>query len=155
MREKYRRRIAIGMAMGAACSLPVLAAPAADPVQARIQGFRELGAAFKNASDELKSATPQVFLLQMSARQMREATRAQYGWFPAGSGPAPGVKTAAKPDIWARPAEFKAAQDNLTNEVNSFARLAATGDVGQLRDQAKAVGRACAACHHSFRLDQR
>lgn len=110
MRNKIGLVAAFGISVGGLAGAPPLAATA-DIVKSRIGGYRELGAAFKNVNDELKSGTPQVYIIQLSARQIRDTAKAQYGFFPAGSGPQPGVKTAAKPQIWARAAEFKAAQD--------------------------------------------
>jgi cytochrome c556 len=124
-----------------------------DPVGARVHGFRELGAAFKNVNDELRSGTPQVMTLQIAARQIRGAAQAQYGWFPAGSGPKPGVKTAAKPEIWSQAAAFKAAQDKFAVAANGFFKVAAAGDVAGMRAQAKPLGAACKACHTSFRTE--
>jgi cytochrome c556 len=133
---------------------------AADPAEpaalgARVHGFRELGAAFKTVNDELKSGTPQVMMLQLSARQIRDASRAQTGWFPADSAPRPGLKTAAKPEIWSQPAQFKKAQDDFAAQAAAFYRVAATGDVAAMRIQAKPLGAACAACHRSFRIETR
>lgn len=128
-----------------------LAEPAA--VGARVHGFRELGAAFKNVNDELKSGTPQVMILQLSARQIRDASRAQSNWFPADSAPRPGIKTAAKPEIWSQPIPFKKAQDDFAAQANAFYQVAATGDVAAMRKQAKTLGGTCAACHRGFRVE--
>lgn len=133
---------------------PLVAAPA-DVVASRIAGLRELGAAYKNVNDQLKSGTPQMFLVQLSARQIREKSRDQYGWFPAGSGPQPGIKTRAKPDIWAQPAQFKAAQDAFAAQANAFYQAAASGDAARIGTQARQLGQSCAACHRQFRVDER
>lgn len=120
---------------------------------ARVHGFRELGAAFKNVNDELKSGTPQVMILQLSARQIRDASRAQANWFPADSAPRPGIKTAAKPEIWSQPIPFKKAQDDFAAQAGAFYQVAATGDVAAMRKQAKTLGATCAACHRGFRVE--
>lgn len=126
-------------------------APAA--VGARVHGFRELGAAFKNVNDELKSGTPQVMILQLSARQIRDASRAQAAWFPADSAPRPGIKTAAKLEIWSQPVPFKKAQDDFAKQAATFYQVAAAGDVAAMRKQAKPLGATCAACHRGFRVE--
>ena len=92
MHDTARMKRPIAM-LALLCAAPLAAAPG-DIVATRIAGFREVGAAFKNINDELKSATPQTYVIQISARQIRDYARQQQGWFPAGSGPKPGVKTA-------------------------------------------------------------
>lgn len=145
---------ALVAALAALVAAPLIAAPA-DIVATRVAGFREVGAAFKNINDELKSGTPQVYVIQISARQIRDYARQQQGWFPAGSGPKTGVKTAAKPEIWSQAAAFKKAQDGFTAQANAFATVAATGDAAKIRVAAKALGQSCATCHRSFRVEER
>ena len=132
---------------------PLLAA-GADPVKARIDSYRELGAAFKNVNDELRKPDPQVYLLQLSARTIRGTAQAQYGYFPAGSGPRPNLKTAAKPEIWMQPTQFKAAQDAFNTQAQAFARAAQSGDIAKMKVQAKALGQTCASCHKTFRVEK-
>ena len=154
MRKRGANAFALAALAAATISAPLLA-QGANVVQARINNYRELGAAFKNVNDELKSSSPQTMILQLSARQIRDVSRQQYGWFPAGSGPKPGLKTAAKPEIWTRAAEFKAAQDAFAVQANAFASVVASKDVAKLRAQARTLGQTCAACHRTFRLEER
>ncbi len=147
------RKIMITGGLAMLVATPLFAA-AQDVVNTRVAGLRQLGAAFKNVNDELKSGTPQPMVLQLSARQIRDAAKAQYGWFPAGSGPQAGVKTRAKPEIWTQPAQFKAAQDNLSAQADAFAKVVAGGDTTAIAAQAKQLGAACGACHHQFRADE-
>jgi cytochrome c556 len=145
---------AIMAALSALFAAPLIAAPT-DIVATRVAGFREVGAAFKNINDELKSGTPQLYVIQISARQVRDYARQQQGWFPAGSGPKPGVKTAAKAEIWTQAAAFKSAQDGFSAQAGAFASVAATGDVAKIRVAAKTLGQSCATCHRSFRVEER
>jgi cytochrome c556 len=131
---------------------PLLAAPQ-DVVATRTAGYRALGAAFKSVNDQLRSGAPQGAVLKDAAGKIQVAARAQYGWFPAGSGPAPGLKTAAKPEIWTQPAQFKAAQDAFTTQSAVFARAVAGGDVATITAASKQLGAACGGCHRSFRSD--
>ncbi|UVO52653.1 cytochrome c [Sphingomonas sp. SUN039] len=149
----YRNVGAAAVATLALTAAPIVAA-GADPYKARIDSYRELGAAFKNVNDELRKPAPQVFIVQLSARQIRSTAQAQYGFFPAGSGPRPGVKTAARPEIWTQPAQFKAAQDNFARQAQVFAAAAQSGDAAAIRVQAKALGQTCAACHKAFRVEK-
>ena len=156
--DRHWKTTILGCAGAAAIAVSALANTgfAANPVEpARVHGFRELGAAFKTVNDELKSGAPQLMMLQLSARQIRDASRAQAGWFPADSAPRPGLKTAAKPEIWSQPVQFKKAQDDFSNQANAFYKVAAAGDVAAMRAQAKALGGTCAACHRGFRVETR
>ena len=148
------RRIMLAGVLATLIAAPLFAA-AQDAVNTRGAGLRQLGTAFKNVNDELKSSTPQPMILQLSARQIRDAAKAQYGWFPAGSGPQEGVKTRAKPEIWTQAAQFRAAQDAFAAQAAAFMKVAATGDAEAMRVQAKQLGQACGACHHQFRVDDR
>lgn len=141
---------AIALAVGNA---PTIAA-GADPYKARLDSYRELGAAFKNVNDELRKPTPQVYIIQLSARQIRSAAQAQYGLFPAGTGPRPGVKTAARAEIWTQPAQFKAAQDAFSKQAQTIATIAQSGDVAKIKLQTKALGQTCGACHKAFRVEK-
>jgi cytochrome c556 len=143
----------LGVAVAAAAAAPVLAATAGDVIKNRIAGLRELGTQFKNVNDELKSNSPNAMIIQISARQMRDVARDQYQWFPKGSGPEAGVKTKAKPEIWAKPAEFKTAQDNFAKQANAFFQVASKGDVAKMRAQARLLGQSCSACHRTFRAE--
>lgn len=143
-------RLTLAAVAVALVGAPLLAAPA-DQVRARITGFRELGAAFKNVNDGLRGDV-QTVLIQQSAREIRNASRAQYGWFPAGTGPQPGVKTAAKPEIWTRSAQFKAAQDAFAQQADAFQRTAAGGNAAAIRAEARKLGATCKGCHDTFRV---
>jgi cytochrome c556 len=111
-----------------------------------------MGTAFKNAMDALRSSEPQIILIQQSARTIKNNSVALRGWFPAGSGPQPGLKTAAKPEIWTKPAEFQAAQIQLARAADGFQSAAAGGNVDAIRTAARALGGSCKNCHDQFRV---
>lgn len=148
-----RFRLLASLAL-AGIAAPLLAAPA-DQVRTRVDGLRELGAAFKAVNDGLRSPTPQTILIQMSARQIRNASTAMYNWFPAGSGPQPGVKTAAKPEIWTNAAHFRQLQDNFAAQAAAFQTAANGGNADAIRAAARSLGQSCKACHQEFRNETR
>lgn len=152
MRSRSVRTIILGAVVASVATAPVLAA-AADVIRTRIAELRELGAQFKNVNDELKKDDPSPMILQISARQIRDVAKNQYGWFPAGSGPEAGVKTKAKPEIWAKPADFKAAQDNFAKQANAFYVVAQKGDIASMKAQVRQLGAACGGCHRTFRAE--
>ena len=128
-------------------AVPVLAT-AADTVRTRVASYRELGAAFKAANDGLRGE-PQIVLLQQSARQIGNASKQQYAWFPAGSGV--GAKTAAKPEIWSNPAGFRAAQDAFARQAEAFKKAVVSGNAAVMRAEVKKLGAVCKGCHDKFR----
>jgi cytochrome c556 len=153
MTGKALRSFVAGAALIAVGAVPVLAAGAADIIRTRHDGYRELGASFKNVNDELRGAKPQMIVLQLSARQIKNVSTQQYGWFPAGSGPQSGIKTKARTEIWTQTAAFKTAQDNFARQATGFNAAVASKDVAKIRAATKTLGAACAACHKQFRLD--
>jgi cytochrome c556 len=125
---------------------------AADVVKARQQGYKAQGAAFKTINDELKKGQPNIGAIRSSAKVIADTSTTQYRWFPHGSGPEAGVKTAAKPEIWSDAAGFAAAQKAFQAEAQKLSRAAATGDLRAIRPQAGATGKTCAGCHNKFRV---
>jgi cytochrome c556 len=149
-----RKFVRVGLALSLASSLTtgaLLAAPA-DGIRARVNGLRELGASYKTVTDGLRGGDIQLVLIRHAARQIRSAARAQYGWFTAGTGPQPGVRTAAKAEIWAKPAQFRAAQDAFARQAQVFERAAAGSDARVIRAEARKLGATCKACHDTFRV---
>ena len=152
-RRRFVRHKAILALAPAFCAVPLLAADV-DIVKARIAGYREIGAAFKNINDQLRSGSPQPYLLQVSAREIVNGTRTQYRWFPAGSGPKPGVKTRAKAAIWAQGAKFKALQDGFAAKANALAVATKGNDPARIQAAVKDLGGACKACHTVYREEE-
>lgn len=142
-------RAILGLALVAALAAPLLASPA-DTVKSRISAYRELGTAFKGVNDGLRGE-PQTVILQQYARQIRNFAKMQYTLFPADSGPQPGVKTLALPAIWAKPAQFKAAQDAFTNQAAAFQKAVSGGNAAAIRAEARKLGGSCKGCHDQFR----
>lgn len=139
--------LAVTLAGGAA-----LGQAAADVIKARQQGYKAQGAAFKTINDEMKKGSPDIGAIRNAAKVIADTSKTQYRWFPRGSGPQAGVKTAAKPEIWTDAAGFTAAQKAFEAEAAKLNQAAAKGDLGAIRPQVGAVGKTCAGCHNKFRV---
>lgn len=139
------------LVLGSAVIAVPLAFAAPDMVRSRIDTYRELGASFKAVNDGLRGAEVQTVLIAQSARQIRNVAQAQYGLFPAGSGPRPGVKTSARAEIWSQPARFKAAQDAFAKAAGAFQQAVNSRNPATMRVAAKNLGATCKGCHDSFR----
>lgn len=59
--------------------------------------------------------------------------------------------TDAKPEIWAKPEEFRQSTQDLKAEADKLAEIATSGDAAAIGRQVKALGGACGGCHDSFR----
>ncbi|MCX7283598.1 MAG: cytochrome c [Novosphingobium sp.] len=132
---------------------PLLAAPA-DSIASRIAGYRDLGAAFKSVNDSLRAPSPDTGKLKAAAQTIRASAAHQYKWFPRGTGPEAGVKTAAKAAIWTNSAEFKKAQDAFAAKAIAFEGVAASGDEAAIRSASRVLGATCKSCHDQFREEK-
>lgn len=132
-------------------SIGLVAATPAETVRGRIAAYRELGASFKGVNDSLRSGEVQPVILAQYARQIRNYSRQQYSWFPAGSGPESGARTKAKAEIWSKPNEFKAAQDTFARQADAFQNAVRGGNADTIRAAARSLGGTCKGCHDSFR----
>jgi cytochrome c556 len=117
----------------------------------RQRNLRDMGAAYKAITDELKRAKPNLLEIAHYASSLQEIAASQKQWFPAGSGPESGIKTAAKTEIWAQPAEFAKWEQDLGAAIALLVKATAGQDVEIVRHQHEQVGTACAGCHRIFR----
>lgn len=124
-----------------------------DVVGARVNGYRETGAAYKTINDQLKAETPAKIMLRLGAKRIVQTAQEQYKWFPAGSGPDAGVKTKVKAAVWSEPAAFKAAQDKFQQQALLMSQAVDRGDVAEMKKQARALGQTCSGCHDKFRVE--
>lgn len=147
--NRFSRAFAVALVGGGLLSAPALAS-GADQVRARIAGFRQLGAAYKAVTDGVRA--DDIAKVRQASGQIGGAARGIYGWFPRGSGPQPGVKTAVKPDVWTRAGDFRGAQDAFARQAQAFQGVAAGGDINAIRTQARRLGATCKGCHDSFKI---
>jgi cytochrome c556 len=121
-------------------------------IKARQAHLKEMGGAMKAIGDQLKSGAVDNAAVTTAAGKIDLLAKDLPSWFPAGTGPEAGVKTAAKPEIWAKPADFKAAADRLADEADKLVAVAAMGDAAAIGGQLQATGKACGSCHKQFRV---
>lgn len=133
----------------AACGNPDT--PAGRAADARHESFEEMGDAMKLIGDELKGGKPDMAKIQAAAATINGFAPKLESWFPAGSGPADGIKTEAKQDVWTKPAEFQAVATRFVDEANKFNTLAQAGDAAAIGKGMEALGGSCKACHDKFK----
>jgi cytochrome c556 len=64
------------------------------------------------------------------------------------------VKSAALPAVFSDTAKFKEAAERLENETSKLYDVSRGGDEAAVKAQIGAVGKACGACHETFRQKQ-
>ncbi len=125
--------------------------PAGRAADERHENFEAIGDAAKVVADQLKASTPDVAKIQAAAVTINGFAPKIESWFPAGSGPADGIKTDALQAIWEKPEEFKAATAKFVEEAGKFDALAKAGDIAAIGEGMKGLGGACKGCHDKFR----
>jgi cytochrome c556 len=153
---------------------------AADPhvIDARIANFREIGTAFKQAKDELKSKQPDLGRVRDAARLIKDRGAEIPLWFPPGSEPATppeqswldsllgwfGVggtlalpdeaESRAKIEVWTARAQFEAAHRTFALEAENFWQAMQNGDKATIEAQFQTLGNTCESCHEKFREEE-
>ena len=125
--------------------------PAGRAADARHKSFEQIGDAFKVVSDQLKATAPDIAKIQAAAATINGLAPKVETWFPAGSGPADGLKTDVLQTVWTKPDQFKQATAKFVEEAAKFQALAQAGNVGALGEGMKGLGGACKNCHDQFR----
>lgn len=142
----------MGLSVGLAlCAGAAYAASASDTIGARQANFKVIGKAFKALREGSGAASPDAAALRASADALARAAGKVHGYFPKGTGPEAGVKTAALPAIWQKPAEFQAAARKLESAANAAQSAAQSGNVASLRAALPGLGGACKGCHDQFK----
>ena len=130
-----------------------LAFDAAAVEKSRSDYFHSLGKAFKGLRDELQQDSPDTAALKAYAADIAKIAPNLPAQFPVGSGPAPGVKTEAQPNIWSDGAGFKKDADGLASAANALNAAAQGGNIDAVKAAAGNLGQACKTCHTTFRKE--
>jgi cytochrome c556 len=148
-----RKRLGLGSLAAALvmCASAAVAADMAQISQARHDHFKEIGKNMKGLGDELKSGAPSLVKISAYAKRIDELAPQLPTWFPEGSGPGHGFKTQAKAEIWQKPDEFKKDAAAFVAQADKLNAVTASGVMGDIGAQTKALGGACKTCHEAFR----
>lgn len=138
----------------ALCLVALTGAATPTPTQiitGRQANYKNIGKANKAINDELRKPAPSIAVIRANAAVLDiQAPRVPL-WFPKGTGPEAGVKTAALPAIWQRNAEFLAAARTFAGAAHNLRAAAGKGDINAVRAATAALGQACRGCHEPFR----
>lgn len=122
-------------------------------VQLRHGNFEKMGKAMKAIGAELKGGTPNRGVIVANAKVIAALAPQQTRLFPAGTGPASGLKTDALAAAWTDRATFDGLGNKLVTEANKLVGVAGSADFATIGAQVKAVGGTCGDCHRKFRAD--
>ena len=145
-----RLMFAVAALAGLSATFAMAQAPTpADLIKTRQDNYKAVGGAFKGIMDQARAPAPDLAQIKADSAKLKILAAGLPTWFPVGTGPESGVKTAAKPEIWSDSAGFAAAVKGLQDAV---AQLDATTDVDSAKAAAMDVGKACGACHSKYRV---
>lgn len=136
-----------------AVAAPAQRPDAAKVIAARQAGMKEVGKSFKAVNDQLRGGAPDAAIVKANAARLATLSRAVPGWFPRGTGPEAGIKTASKADIWAKGPDFAAKARAFA--VSAAALSQAAGSGGDLAAAARQVGQSCKGCHDPYKISDR
>ncbi|GGF22846.1 hypothetical protein GCM10011611_31140 [Aliidongia dinghuensis] len=154
--ETWRWKFSLGAAAALAAGIALVAVVRADDlssvVAARQAAMKEMGGKLKLIKAFTASGDDQADAAAASA-VLVNTSKSIPNWFPAGSGlDSFSGKTAAKPDIWADPAKFKAIVAAFQADAAALQAAVAAGDRGAAAAAFETMGReGCGACHGAFR----
>lgn len=122
-------------------------------IEARQAGFKKLGKAIKTIFDNGKASPPDMAVIKEAALSIPVITEGIETWFPAGSGPDSGIKTAALAAIWEKPEDFAGKVASFQTASAALAAAAQTDELGAIMAAAGKTGGTCKACHDSYKKD--
>jgi cytochrome c556 len=125
--------------------------PGGKAVLVRQAHYKDLNKTFGSVGAELRKETPDKAAIAAASAAAATLAKDLPGWFPKGSGPEAGVKTAAKAEIWTDAAGFASAVTRLQDETAKLQQAAAGGDMDAIKAQFRATAGACKNCHDQYR----
>jgi len=159
--NKLATQLSVATVCALACVSAVHAqdsAPSADEqaqkaIELRQSVFKLIGWNFDPVGGMLKNKVPfDAAVVQKSAARIEVLAPMITEAFAADTrGKAAGVKTKAREGIWTNNADFKAKNDDLVKAAAALSTAAKGGDKKAVLQAAAQVGKACGACHDSFR----
>jgi len=130
------------------------AASAAATIAARQGNYKQMAAALKGIGDQLRATAPDIAQIRPRAALLADRSVRVLAWFPHGTGPEAGIRTRARPDIWANAAGFRQRGAAFVVAARALNAAARTGDIGQIRTALRDVTHACSGCHDDFRAPE-
>lgn len=125
-----------------------------DVVKYRQSVYTIIGWNFKPIGAMVKGEVPfDAAAVARHAQYVEMMSKAAPEGFAKGTGPDVVKNTEAKPEIWAKPAEFKNKMDSFEQEAAKLAEVTKGGDEKAIKAQFGKTAETCKACHDEFRKD--
>src|SRR5207237_10708469 len=100
--SRVKKLVLASVAIVAICGAAYAQRPAANAaatIQARQGNYKQIAAALKGISDQLRTDSPDIAQIRPRAALLADRSVRVLGWFPRGTGPEAGVRTRARPEI--------------------------------------------------------
>ena len=121
-------------------------------IEARQNLLKEIDKAFQPIGDMVKKKKPyDAAVVQDSAAKLATLAPKIPDAFAQDTHTATGIKTKARENIWTSMPDFKQKADGLVKAIDALAAAGKAGDEKALRPAFATVGKACSACHDSFK----
>jgi cytochrome c556 len=139
------------------CSCFAIVSASAGPaeiaqIKPRQDKLRDMGGALKAITDEIKKGKLDWDnTILPNVQTIKERSGYLLNWFPKGSGPESGVKTYALQVIWQKNDDFVKLGKAAQAEALKLDQVAASKNADALKAQVIATGKACKACHDTYR----
>lgn len=137
----------LGLVAAVSLAVPASAQSPAELVDKRIKEMKKMRTAMTGMKQVVAEASLDAAKAKDFSHTVAEESKKVHGLFPAGSNVPP---TEALPEVWSKPADFKAAADKAVAAANEMEAAAGSGDMGKVKAAYEAMRKACDGCHDSF-----
>lgn len=120
----------------------------------RHEGMEQIGKSTKALGAQLKEDEPNFGVIRTNATTINELAAKSANWFPTGTGPDVG-KTRAKAEIWQKYEDFAAKDRDFRLAAQALKGSADSADVDSIKPAFATLGKACKACHDSYRTEKK
>lgn len=121
-------------------------------MDARHESFEAIGDEMKILSREAKAEAPDMAKVKTSSAKILASASALPGWFAPGTGPDV-ANTEAKAIIWQQQDDFAVKAKGLHTAALALDAAAGSGDAAQFKTAMGSLGKACKACHVTYRAE--
>jgi cytochrome c556 len=120
-----------------------------DTVAKRVAAMKAMGGAA--GATKAAASSGDFATASAKAKELSATVHALPSMFPAGSGPADGVKTRAKPEVWSDAAGFKKAADKAALDADAIVTAADSKNADAVNAAIMTFQGDCGACHTPYR----
>jgi cytochrome c556 len=144
--------VTLGALAGTSSALAQGSAEMQKAVEQRQAMFKEIDKTFKPIGEIVKRKQPyDAAVVKEAAAKLATLAPKIPDAFKVDTHTAKDIKTKARENIWTSMPDFKAKADGLAKAIESLAAAGESGDEKALRPAFVTVGKACSACHDSFK----